>query len=69
MKKNKRKVALYKALKSDYSSIEIEVTISCDCCDPHLKTASEIFGVPCNKVTSKMRRLSKVVNIARIYGG
>ncbi len=36
--------------------------------DIHARTASEIFGVPMEKVTSSMRREAKVINFGIIYG-
>jgi DNA polymerase-1 len=36
--------------------------------DIHAHTASEIFGVPMEKVTSSMRREAKVINFGIIYG-
>jgi DNA polymerase-1 len=36
--------------------------------DVHTRTASEIFGVPMEKVTSSMRREAKVINFGIIYG-
>ena len=36
--------------------------------DIHARTASEIFGVPIEKVTSPMRREAKVINFGIIYG-
>lgn len=36
--------------------------------DIHKKTASEVFGVPEDLVTSEMRRTAKVVNFGIIYG-
>ena len=36
--------------------------------DIHRKTASEVFGVSENLVTSEMRRMAKVVNFGIIYG-
>lgn len=36
--------------------------------DIHTKTASEVYGVPLAKVTSKMRRNAKVINFGVLYG-
>lgn len=36
--------------------------------DIHAKTASDVFGVPINQVTEKMRREAKAVNFGIIYG-
>jgi DNA polymerase-1 len=36
--------------------------------DIHTRTASEIFGVPMEKVTAPMRREAKVINFGIIYG-
>jgi DNA polymerase-1 len=36
--------------------------------DIHARTASEIFGVPMEKVTPRMRREAKVINFGIIYG-
>jgi DNA polymerase-1 len=36
--------------------------------DIHTRTASEIFGVPMEKVTPSMRREAKVINFGIIYG-
>ncbi len=36
--------------------------------DIHARTASEVFGVPTNLVTSQMRRTAKIVNFGIIYG-
>ncbi len=36
--------------------------------DVHTRTASEIFGVPLEAVTSDMRRAAKVVNFGIVYG-
>ena len=36
--------------------------------DVHTRTASEIFNVPLEKVTSEMRRIAKTVNFGVIYG-
>lgn len=36
--------------------------------DIHTHTASEVFGVPDNEVTTKMRRAAKTINFGVIYG-
>ena len=36
--------------------------------DIHTKTASEVYGIPAEKVTKDQRRLAKVVNFGIIYG-
>lgn len=36
--------------------------------DVHVRTASEIFGVPVDQVTDEMRRQSKTINFGVIYG-
>jgi len=36
--------------------------------DVHAKTASEIFGIPLNEVTSLQRRYAKTINFGLIYG-
>lgn len=66
-------------LSADYSQIELRVLahISGDKNlqsaflngeDIHIKTASEIFGVPINEVTKDMRRKAKAVNFGIVYG-
>lgn len=66
-------------LGGDYSQIElrilagmanIESLISAfkDGIDIHTKTASDIFNVPMDAVTSNMRRIAKAVNFGIIYG-
>ena len=63
----------------DYSQIELRVFASIskaiDMCDAfknnidiHSKTASEIFHVPIDKVTSTMRSRAKAVNFGILYG-
>ncbi|MBQ6846523.1 MAG: DNA polymerase I, partial [Oscillospiraceae bacterium] len=64
---------------ADYSQIELRVLahITGDeamCCDfrdgvdVRTRTASEVFGVTIDEVTSEMRRISKAVNFGIVYG-
>ncbi len=64
---------------SDYSQIELRLLADFSGCaslinafsqgqDIHAITASQVFGVPLDKVTSKMRREAKAVNFGIIYG-
>jgi DNA polymerase-1 len=64
---------------ADYSQIELRLLASFSGCkelieaykngeDIHAVTASQVFGVPQNEVTSKMRREAKAVNFGIIYG-
>ncbi|MBQ8003496.1 MAG: DNA polymerase I [Oscillospiraceae bacterium] len=64
---------------ADYSQIELRVlahiTGDEEMCrafregeDIHTQTASQVFGVPVNEVTSEMRRVSKAVNFGIVYG-
>ena len=66
-------------LSSDYSQIELRVFASLSNAtnmieafkkglDIHAKTASDIFGVPIDKVEPNMRRQAKVVNFGILYG-
>ncbi|MEW6409371.1 MAG: DNA polymerase I [Nitrospirota bacterium] len=66
-------------LSADYSQIELRILAHLsddealihafrEDVDIHLKTASEIFGVPEESVTPEMRRKAKVVNFGIIYG-
>lgn len=66
-------------LAADYSNIELRVLahLSGDTglieafmgnVDVHARTASEIFGVEINMVTTEMRRIAKTVNFGVIYG-
>ncbi|MBI4684289.1 MAG: DNA polymerase I [Nitrospirae bacterium] len=66
-------------ISADYSQIELRILahLSNDevlieafrkGIDVHTKTASEIFGVPTDKVTPEMRRTAKTVNFGVIYG-
>lgn len=64
---------------SDYSQIELRLLAEFSGCealisafekgeDIHAITASQVFGVPLNEVTSHMRRNAKAVNFGIIYG-
>ena len=64
---------------ADYSQIELRLLAHYSGCkelieaynngtDIHAVTASQVFGVPINEVTSKMRREAKAVNFGIIYG-
>ncbi len=64
---------------ADYSQIELRLLASFSECkslidafnngqDIHAQTASKVFGVPLDKVTSKMRSSAKAVNFGIIYG-
>jgi DNA polymerase-1 len=66
-------------LSADYSQIELRILahLSQDeglieafrgDLDIHTRTASELFGVPIEKVNSDMRRIAKTVNFGIIYG-
>jgi len=66
-------------LSADYSQIELRILahLSQDeglveafrnNDDIHARTASEIFRIPADKVTSEMRRIAKTVNFGIIYG-
>lgn len=69
----------YKILCADYSQIELRILahFSKDEAliksfrkneDIHTRTASEVFGVPIDKVTAEQRRQAKTANFAIIYG-
>ncbi len=69
----------YKLLSSDYSQLELRIAahISGDKKmteafkrgeDIHTRTASEILGVPADKVTQGMRREAKTLNFGILYG-
>ncbi len=64
---------------ADYTQIELRLLAHFSGCkelieayandeDVHAVTASQVFGVPKDKVTSKMRREAKAVNFGIIYG-
>jgi len=64
---------------SDYSQIELRilahvskadnlVSAFINGLDIHTKTASDIFGIPIDEVTSKMRSRAKAVNFGIVYG-
>jgi DNA polymerase-1 len=66
-------------LSADYSQIELRIMahISADAgllaafgggIDVHRATASEVFGVPVDEVSSEQRRYAKVINFGLIYG-
>lgn len=66
-------------LSADYSQVELRILahLSQDKglldafrndLDVHARTASELFGIPPDKVTSDMRRIAKTVNFGVIYG-
>lgn len=56
---------------------EVEITVeTSDLLNPfrregdiHLQTASNLFGVPQDKITPEQRRFGKLANYHRIYGG
>ncbi len=69
----------WELLSADYSQIELRVLahMSGDSAliktfqqdeDVHTRTASEIFGLPVEEITSEMRRKAKAVNFGIIYG-
>src|SRR5262249_50320468 len=69
----------WKLLAADYSQIELRVlahfsgdatlcTSFANDEDIHARVASEVYGVPLEKVTSDMRRGAKAVNFGVIYG-
>ncbi|KAA0993196.1 DNA polymerase I [Dyadobacter aurulentus] len=69
----------FQILSADYSQIELRImaAFSQDASmteafnqgrDIHATTASKVFGVPLEEVTSDMRRKSKMVNFGIIYG-
>jgi DNA polymerase-1 len=69
----------HRVASADYSQIELRIMahISQDAAlmrafregmDVHRATASEVFGVPPDQVTSEQRRYAKVINFGLIYG-
>jgi DNA polymerase I len=69
----------YILLSADYSQIELRIIaeLSADTnmleafrngLDIHTATASRVYGLPLNEVTSEMRRNAKMVNFGIIYG-
>lgn len=66
-------------LSADYSQIELRIMahLSCDAhlveafrngVDVHAATASKIFGIPVEEVTSDQRRIAKTANFGIMYG-
>ena len=64
---------------ADYSQIELRILAILskdenlinayrDSTDIHSTTASEVFGVPVDKVTSELRRKAKAINFGIVYG-
>jgi DNA polymerase-1 len=69
----------FSLLSADYSQIELRImahlsqdsqllTAFAQDEDIHVATASQVFGIPLNKVTPEMRRAAKTVNFGVIYG-
>lgn len=69
----------YKVVAADYSQIELRImahlsqdkgllTAFAEGKDIHRATASEVFGVPLEQVTSDQRRSAKAINFGLIYG-
>ncbi|MBS3799138.1 DNA polymerase I [Pseudoalteromonas sp. BDTF-M6] len=69
----------YKIVAADYSQIELRIMAHlsqdkgllnafAEGLDVHSATASEVFSVPLDEVTSDMRRKAKAVNFGLIYG-
>lgn len=69
----------YKIVAADYSQIELRIMAHlandegmlkafAEGKDIHRSTASEIFGVPLDEVTSEQRRNAKAINFGLIYG-
>lgn len=69
----------YTLLDADYSQIELRI-VAAMCSDEHMissflegrdihtDTASHVFGLPADMITSEMRRAAKAVNFGIIYG-
>lgn len=66
-------------LSADYSQVELRILAHLskdkgladafrDGLDIHTRTASELYSVPLDKVTTEMRRVAKTVNFGVIYG-
>ena len=69
----------YRIMSADYSQIELRIMAHLsddesllrafsEGIDVHRATASEIFGVPADEVSSEQRRYAKVINFGLIYG-
>lgn len=69
----------HKILAADYSQVELRIVAHlskdpgllkafADGLDVHTATASEIFSVPLNQVTSDQRRHAKAINFGLLYG-
>ena len=69
----------YKLLAADYSQVELRIMAHlsqdagllaafANAQDVHRATASEVFGVPVQDVTSELRRRAKAINFGLIYG-
>lgn len=69
----------YRIVAADYSQIELRIMAHlsqdegllkafAEGKDIHRATASEVFGVPLDKVTSEQRRSAKAINFGLIYG-
>jgi DNA polymerase-1 len=69
----------HQLLSADYSQIELRIMahLSGDATllaafrsgeDVHRRTASEIFGIPAEQLTSEQRRYAKTINFGLIYG-
>lgn len=69
----------YRLLAADYSQVELRImahlsqdagllSAFANAQDVHKATASEVFGVPLEEVTSEQRRRAKAINFGLIYG-